>query len=231
VNDTIELSVNADTVKPTLPGVPVHRIAGAVTTGIPIRLNWTASTDSGSGLKDYILQRSTDGGAYTTIAQPTTNTIDLQLSSSSHAYKFRVAARDKAGNVSAYATGVAFTTTNFSESSTAIAYTGSWPLSSSSSYMGGKAKAASAANATATLTLTGNRVAWLSAKTPTSGLARVYVDGALITTVDLYSASNQFKQVVFQKSWSDVKTRKLRIVVLGTAGHPRVTIDQFFSVR
>ncbi len=230
VHDAINLGTG-DIVKPTVPGAPVHRVAGAVTTGFPIRLTWTASTDSGSGVANYILQQSVNGGAYTTIASPTGTIIDLQLSSSSKTYRFRVAARDNNGNVSAYATGISFKTISTSESGAAMSYRGSWPLATSSAFIGGKAKYSTVTGASATLTFRGNRVAWLSQKGPTSGVARIYIDGKLKATIDLYSPTTVDKQVVYQKSWTAVTTRTLRIVVVGTAGRPKLTIDQFFSVR
>ncbi len=230
-SDTITLDSSADTVKPTVPGAPVHRVAGAVTTGFPIRLTWTASTDSGSGVANYILQQSINGGAYATIASPTGTSIDLQLSSSSKTYRFRVAARDHDGNASAYATGISFKTISTSESGAAMSYSGSWPLANSSAFIGGKAKYSTSTGASATLTFTGNRVAWLSQKGPSSGVARIYIDGKLKATVNLYSPTTINKQVVYQKSWTAVTTRTLRVVVVGTAGHPKLTIDQFFSVR
>ncbi len=230
-SDIITLHASVDTVKPTVPGAPVHRVAGAVTTGFPIRLTWTASTDSGSGVRYYILQQSVNGGAYTMIGTPTARTIDLQLSSSSRTYRFRVAARDHDGNTSAFAYGIPFKTISTSESGAAMKYTKTWTPVSSPAYIGGKAKTSTTRGATATLTFRGNRVAWLSRKGPTSGVARIYIDGKLKATVDLYAPTDQIKQVVYQHAWTAVTTRTLRVVVLGTAGRPKITIDQFFSVR
>jgi hypothetical protein len=230
-SDTITLNTAVDTTKPTVPGRLIHRIAGAVTTGFPIRLNWAASTDTGSGIAYYILQQSVNGAAYTTIGHPSATLVDLQLSSSSKTYRYRVAARDNDGNVSPYSYSLSFKTISTSESGAAMKYTRSWPLSSSTAYIGGKAKYSKVTGATATLTFKGNRVAWLSQKGPTSGVARVYVDGKLKATVNLYSATTINKQVVWQYAWTAVTTRTVRVVVVGTAGHPKVLIDQFFSVR
>jgi hypothetical protein len=112
-----------------------------------------------------------------------------------------------------------------------VKFSGSWPLATGSSYIGGKAKYAKVRGASATLTFKGNRVAWLSQKGPRSGFARIYIDGKLKATIDLYSPTTQIKQVVYQKAWTAIATRTMRVVVLGTAGHPKVTVDQFFTVR
>jgi hypothetical protein len=231
-SDTITLHTAVDMVKPTVPGRLIHRIAGTVTAGFPIRLNWAASTDgTGSGVAYYILQQSVNGGAYTTIGYPSATAVDLQLSSSSKTYRFRVAARDNDGNVSGYSYSLTFKTISTSESGAAIKYTRSWPLVSSAAYIGNKAKYSKVTGATATLTFRGNRVAWLSQKGPTSGVARIYIDGKLKATIDLYNPTTLNKQIVWQKAWTAVTTRTLRVVVVGTAGRPKILIDQFFSVR
>jgi hypothetical protein len=36
---------------------------------------------------------------------------------------------------------------------------------------------------------------------------------------------------VWQHSWTAVTTRSVRVVVAGTAGHSKILVDQFFSVR
>ena len=230
-SDTITLHTAVDTTKPTVPGRLTHRIAGAVTTGFPIRLAWAASTDTGSGIAYYILQQSVNGGAYATIGHPTAAVVDLQLSSTSKTYRYRVSARDNDGNVSAYSYGLTFKTISTSESGAAMKYTGSWPLVTSPAYIGGKAKYSKVTGATATLTFKGTRVAWLSQKGPSSGVARIYINGKLKATIDLYSPTTLDKQVVWQHGWTSGTTKTLRVVVVGTPGRPKILIDQFFSVR
>ena len=52
-----------------------------------------------------------------------------------------------------------------------------------------------------------------------------------MTTINLYSSTTKIKQVVFTRRYTTVRTHKLKIVVVGTAGHPRVTVDGFFVLR
>ena len=105
---------------------------------------------------------------------------------------------------------------------------GRGPLQTATSYLGGKAKVSGTRAASATFKFTGNQVAWLSRRSDISGSARVYVDGVLVTTVDLYSSTTSVKQVVFTRKFSTIGAHTLKIAVLGTAGHPRVTVDSFF---
>jgi hypothetical protein len=228
-NDTID--VVSDATPPTTPGAPVHAIGGSATYGIPVRLTWTASTDVDSPPVSYEVQQSINGGAFATIATPTTNSLNLALSNTSKVYRFRVRAIDNVNNMSPYATGASFKAISYNEQSSTIAYSGTWYLVSAPTYIGGKAKYATAANARATFSFNGSKVGWLARTGPTSGSARVYVDGVLRATVNLYAPTTGIRKLVYTRSWSTVGNHTLRIVVLGTAGHPRVTIDQFIVLR
>jgi hypothetical protein len=223
-----------DVTNPTPPGVPKHVLAGSLTGGIPVRISWTAGTDPAgpsSGVAGYQLQQSIDGGAFTTIANPTGLSHDVMLSNSSHIYRYRVATRDLSGNLSTYATGPSFKAISYNEQNAVIAYSGTWYLASAPTYIGGKAKYATAAGASATASINGSRVGWLGRTGPTSGTAKVYLDGTLKATINLYSATTGIRKLLFTQSWAAVGNHKLKIVVSGTAGHPRVTIDQILVLR
>jgi hypothetical protein len=231
VSDDITLN-SSDVTAPTAPGIPKHVIAGTTTWAIPVRIYWTAGTDiGGSGVKDYILQLSVDGSAFRTIAYPTSPSMYLTLSNASHTYRYRVATRDLSGNVSGYATGPTFRAISYDESRSVLAYSGRWYLSTAPTYIGGKAKYALAAGASVTASFNGSRVGWISRTGPTSGTARIYLDGVLKARVNLYSPTTGLRRLVFTWAWSTVGNHKLKIVVNGTAGHPRVTLDQIVVLR
>ena len=83
-------------------------------------------------------------------------------------------------------------------------YSGTWGLSTSAVYVGGKARVGSVAGRSATLAFNGNRLAWLSRTGPTYGSARVYIDGSLVKTVNLNAATVTDRKMVFVRSWSAV---------------------------
>jgi hypothetical protein len=233
--DTITLN-SQDTTKPNPPGAPKQNLGGALTGGIPLRLTWTAGSDPagpGSGVAGYVVQQSVNGGAFATVANTTGpgTTLDLMLSNTSKTYRYRVATRDNGGNLSTFATGPSFKAISYNESSTVIAYTGTWVLSDTPTYIGGKAKYSTRAGSTATASILGNRVGFLSRTGPTSGSARIYIDGVLKATVNLYAPTTGIRKLVFTYSWSSIGNHKMKIVVVGTAGHPRVTLDQVLVLR
>jgi hypothetical protein len=233
VSDDITLN-SPDVTPPTSPGAPKQTLAGTLTGGIPLRLTWTAGTDPAgpsSGVAGYTLQVSIDGAAFHTVAQPSGTTQDFMLTNTSHTYRYRVATRDLSGNLSPYATGPTFRAISYNEQNAILSYSGTWYLASAPTYIGGKAKYATAAGASATASINGSKVGWLGRTGPTSGTARVYVDGVLKASINLYAPTTGIRKLLFTYSWSAVGNHKLKIVVNGTAGHPRVTIDQILVLR
>jgi hypothetical protein len=231
-SDDITLNTT-DPTAPTKPGVPSHAIFGSGRFGVPVRVTWAASTDNvgGSGLADYHLQYRIDGGLYQTVANPTTNGYSIDLSNSAHTYQFRVRARDNAGNFSPFSYGAVFKAISYSESSTAVKYSAPWALSTSPVYVGGKARVGLGAGRSATLAFSGNRLGWLSRLGPSYGSARVYIDGSLVKTINLNASTVTDRKLVFVRSWSAVGSHSIRIVVVGTSGHPGVVLDQIFVLR
>jgi endonuclease/exonuclease/phosphatase family metal-dependent hydrolase len=223
-------------VVPPLIATPIQTLKSATTLGssaIPVSLSWSA-TDSDGDVTRYELQRSTDGGAYANVAlaSPTTTTITQSLSPN-HTYRFRVRAQDINGNWSTWRYGQTFKVDARQENGTGVSYpSGWWTQQSLASAYGGTIKYATAGGATAKLTFSGSNVAWVATKGPNRGRAEVWLDGAKVATVDLYSASVQERRVVFASNGLDpMKTHVLEVRVLGTkntsSSGTRVDLDAF----
>ena len=221
-----------DTTSPTAKA-PVKSLVDSSrlgTTNVPVKLTWSATDNTdGSGVASYQLQQSTNGGAYSNVSLPssTATSVTLNLAPGS-TYQFRVAAKDGAGNVSAWAEGSSFKVSASQESDTAISYTGSWPNYSYSEFYGGVIRAASNSDARAKFSFTGSSVAWVATKYSNRGQAYVYVDGVYEKTVNLYDANVLARRVVFQKGGLDpLKTHTIEIKTLSASGRPYVDVDAF----
>jgi hypothetical protein len=67
---------------------------------------------------------------------------------------------------------------------------------------------------------------------PTLGTATLYLDGVAVKTVNLYSATLHEAQIVWKKGWSGTQVKHtIKIVVNGTAGHPRVDLDALLTLN
>lgn len=222
------IKIGPDRVAPTNTAPKMALVTGrTISSGLlPVRLSWTGS-DAMSGIARYEVGQSTDGGAYATV---TTTLASSQLHRnlrSGHRYRFRVRAIDRAGNVGAWVYGSTFKLAGISQASGAVRYAGAWSNSTSTVWWGGTARSSSRAGATATFSFTGRSIAWVGLKAANRGKARVYVNGTLVATVDLYSATTLKQRYVWTANYSVSATRTIRIVVLGTSGRPRVDIDGF----
>jgi virginiamycin B lyase len=199
---------------------------------VPVTSVTVAATDAGrSGIDHYELQIQTDGKAWTWVnSNLRTTAVKLSLANS-HTYRFRARAVDKAGNVGAFATGPVYKQFLSQETSKAAVYSTGWAVDSSPADSGGAAKYASAAGKAVTFSFVGRAFAWVSTTGPTRGQAKVYVDGVLVKTVDLSAVSETARVQVYTRTWTTSAAHKVKLVVVGTVGHPRVDVDAFVTFQ
>jgi hypothetical protein len=226
-----------DTVAPTA-NPPVRSLVVGSTLGtptVPVKLDWSA-TDQGSGVAQYQVQVSVNGGAYADVALPSATTTSLTRSlEPSKSYSHRVRAQDRAGNWSAWAPGASFTVDLRQENYQTVSYTGTWVLQALSTASGGYVKYASASGSKAKFSFTGRTIAWVAPKGADKGKAEVWIDGVKAATVDLYASSSQTRKMVFTKSWATSGTHTLEVRATNTknasSSGARVDVDAFVALR
>ncbi|ROS60974.1 parallel beta helix pectate lyase-like protein [Frigoribacterium sp. PhB160] len=84
------------------------------------------------------------------------------------------------------------------ETSTGVALTGKWSKLTNAQDSGGSSYYASG-QASFSLRFTGTSVSWLARTSPSSGISSVSLDGAVVGTVDRYSPSDKFNQIVWSR--------------------------------
>jgi hypothetical protein len=221
-------------VTPPATGIPLTSIASATTMGtstVPARISWTSTDAGGSGLGTYDVARSTDGGAYATLASVLTSASYTTSLTIGHTYRFQVRSRDNAGNLGPWKAGPTVTAGITQQTSAAVTYTGAWSTGSTTKYSGGTVRYATGSGASATYRFTGRSIAFVTTRATRSGSAKVYVDGVLAATVNLYASSFTYRYVAFAKTWTTSASHRITVVVVGTSGHPRIDIDAFLVLR
>jgi len=108
------------------------------------------------------------------------------------------------------------TAVRYEQNSAAVLYTGTWSPNAGSFNSGGSAALAMDAGSKAAFTFTGTGVTWIGYRDQWSGIAQVYLDGALNATIDTYSASAQAQAVLYSVSGLSNAAHSLTIVVSGT---------------
>jgi len=213
---------------------PVVRLRGGVSLGtyLPVIVSWSGTDwSTGSGIATYDIARSVDGGTFAVVQTGLTSPAYLISLASGHSYRYEVRAHDRAGNVSGWAAGSTMHPSLLQQTSSLIAWHGTWTTTSSTVFSGGSARYATVAGASSSWTTSARGFAFVTTRGPTRGAARVYVDGVLKATIDLYAASYQYRYVAYAVGWSSVATHTIKVVVVGTAGHPRVDLDAFEALR
>jgi hypothetical protein len=208
------------------PTSSLYAVSHPGTTTVPVRTRWAACDPDGLG--SYRLQRKVNGGSWSTVSlSSATATAIKQALTKGTSYRYRLRATDQLGAVSGYVYGPSFKPIMTDQDSSAVTWSGTWHTVSLSGTYGGTTRYSGSAGASASFTFTGSSIAWVSYRGPNRGSATVYVDGTYVTTVNLNASSNSSRRIVWTRNFAAMGTRTVKIVVVGTAGHPRVDVDAF----
>lgn len=234
VTDSIPSALRVlDTTPPTSMAPTSHAfvVNSRLGTGIKTRIAWPAATDDLSGINFYAVQQQTNGGSWSTLMTANTSrSTDRSLKFGS-TFRFQVRAKDRAGNYGSYAPGPVVQPRIFQEGTAAARYGGTWKTAKSSTASGGKTRYATKAGAWVEYPFTGRGIAVVAPKSSSRGKVKVYIDGAYAKTVSAYRSSGLSKVVIFSKAWASSGSHRIKLVVVGTSGHPRFDIDAFVVLR
>jgi GH25 family lysozyme M1 (1,4-beta-N-acetylmuramidase) len=223
--------VVADGIPPTIV-VPTMALEAGGTVGsstVPVVTRWSGSDPS--GISGYALQRSVDGGkTWVTAVGSTTATSAWQSLPAGASAVQRLRATDRLGNTTAWLSGPKASVLMSGQSGSAIHYTATWRTQVTTGALGGNYLYTSSAGATMTYSFTGSSIGWVATIGPNRGSAKVYVDGVYLRTISLYAARYHFRHVVWTRNWGSAVPHTLRIVAVGTAGHPIVDVDGFIRL-
>lgn len=217
--------------RPTaMPPCMFHFDPGSqIGSGIRTTVSWQPATGTATGSRYVVLRRGV-AGPWSTVSTQSGRSV-RQVLGFGTSYRFATRTRSASGSLGPLAYGQYVEPTLYQETTTAARYSGRWLTSTSSAYSGGRTRASTQAGAYVEFRRTTMAFALIGRRGPTSGKARIYVDGQLAATVDLYRSSLRTRAVIFSKSWTTVAPHTVRVVVLGTSGRPRVDIDGFAILR
>ncbi len=224
--------VDSDSPVATAPAV--RPVGGTRLTGGTFRARaiWAAATDAYGTVAGYQAQWRVDGGDWGSTVSMGSGTRQLDRNmSAGHTYALRIRARDAAGNVGAWATSPTFAPGLTQNTSSALARTGTWTTYRSSVMSGGSTLYARSKGRAVSLPFTGRAIALVAPTGPSRGTARIWIDGTLVTSINLHTSVLQARRIVYARSWTTSRSHTIRVVVAGTAGHPRVDVDAFIVIR
>jgi hypothetical protein len=228
---TASAAVRIDTAAPTVSAPSAGLVTGSRlgTSSVPVRLAWSGSDTGGSGVGHYEVGLSTNGGAFVALAlgSPTATSLTRSFSpSTTTAYRVRVRSVDVAGNASGWVTGASFHVKLVQQSSSAVHYTGTWTKTRNNSASGHTYKSKKRTKAKATYSFTGRAIGLVAFRSASLGKVKVYIDGVYKGTVNLHASSTSWRRIM------DVRTtaggrHTIKLICVGTAGHPKIDLDAF----
>lgn len=112
--------------------------------------------------------------------------------------------------------GVTAGTGRVEENHPALRFTGRWYANANPEHSSGSAVLAMDAGSRVVINFSGTGVNWMAYRDEWSGIARVYVDGELKTTIDTYLSPSQTRAVPYTINGLPFGTHALTIEVTGT---------------
>ena len=227
INVPVTVAVDAPTA-----AAPVGYVTYGVKLGstVPVRVAWPAATDPSSAIAGYEVQTSINGGAYgyTVSTSGSVHEVLRSVGLNGASYRFRVRARDSAGNWSAWATAANPTRVYVvDDRSSTLTYNGSWARVAYAYAANGTLTRSSQTGAGVRLTFTGRGVAIVAPRNAYRGSIDVYLDGVFVKTVLLKTSTSVTRQVVIARAWTSVGTHTIQLKVRGGNTYPLVEFDAF----
>jgi len=134
-------------------------------------------------------------------------------------------------NGSAVLNGTSASAGRVEENNPAVSTTGTWASKPSAVFSGGNALLSDQTGSRATLSFNGTSVVWIAFRDQWSGIAKVYLDGALQTTVDLYQPAADAEFPAWRASGLAAGPHTVAIEATGTSntssGGVGIWVDAF----
>ncbi|WNR44052.1 polysaccharide lyase 8 family protein [Paenibacillus roseipurpureus] len=100
-------------------------------------------------------------------------------------------------------------------SSSSVAYTGTWTHSSDANYYNSTKSVSNTTNSNAVLTFTGSTIRIFTKKLSAGGKFDVYIDNNFVATVDTYSATDQYQVKVYENSTLSNGSHTVKVQLAG----------------
>jgi subtilisin family serine protease len=222
----------------TAPNVDFRTGVMIGTNSTPVSLDVSFSAADPSGISRTRLEQKVGTASYANVdlATHTTFAATVNVGTSKTTLRsFRGRASDYALNIGAYATAGAFKVRPLQNGSSALVQSGSWSNHAKPKFYGGSASHASVAGRAVSLTAPLMDIALVSTRGPNRGIAKIFVDGVRVATIDLYNSTNQFRQVVWAHDFGAAATHTVLVQATGTkrlaSTGSRVDFDAFLVMQ
>ena len=223
--------VTVDSTRPTAktPALAL-RGGGTLGDGVLVGGTWAAATDPAGTIARYEYRWVVDGTARDPESTGSGSRSVTRRVDPGQEVSLQVRARDAAGNWSSWTTSAGFAPRLTQDTSEHVRRTGRWTRVQADWASGGTTLASKQKGAYVKRSFTGRGIAWIGSKGPQRGKARIYIDGSLVTTVDLHRSTDSHRVVLWTRAWASAGQHSISVQVVGTSGWRRVDVDAFVIV-
>lgn len=225
VAGTIDVSTQAPA--PQMLNPLVASSAGTSTT-IPV--SWTVTNPTANVVVSFDVQYRTvsrDAAGVRVVGAPTTwraatTARSASFTAPAHStWEFQTRAKDQFGRVSAW---TPWKSTTFPWDDRELTTSGTWSDLTAATSWAGTSRSTTASGASLALTANTAQISVVGSRGPTSGSMRVYVDGTLVSTVDLYAATATVRDVLWTAA-VPYGSHTVRVTNLPVSGRTLMAID------
>ncbi|MFD3443001.1 right-handed parallel beta-helix repeat-containing protein [Microbacteriaceae bacterium 4G12] len=226
---TSDVVLDAFDVVDTVAPAAVSAVSGTVS-GAGIDVSWSPSAEA--DVTGFRILRAVGAGDFAEVATGVSATgwRDGNVIPGG-TYRYAVVAVDSSGNQAPRSVPATVAVADssvrsgrYEGTSSAVTFGGTWgPLAGRDS--GGEVVRATATGSFAQLAFNSTGVRWIARVGPFFGMARVWVDGVDAGTVDLYSSTTQYQQVVFSRTGLTDGPHTIRIERIGKKNAASPTSD------
>lgn len=225
---TTQIVVSTDTPVARPPtAVPAYGYALKGTL-VPVRVSWPTASDPSTAIAGYELQYSLGGGAWgQTASFDSATRFAIRYLAVGQGHRFRVRARDAAGNWSAWAQGSQLVLGAIDSASSAMSYSSGWRRVETTWAWAGTLSATSTDGSRVRTTVANRTVTILAPVGPTRGWFDVYVDGVFHSRISLWASENATRRVVWVRNLA-AGPKVIELRALRNATRSLVYLDAIF---
>lgn len=175
-------------------------------------VKWFAN-DWVSGVKNYDVRIKVNNGNWINFLSGSALKAKSYSNQSGNTYYFQYRAEDKAGNLSGWLSSD-YTIIPIDQDSMKLSSGWRKSTNASGNYMN-TLRLSNKAGAYARYTTNAKGFYLLGTKGPFLGIAKIYINGTLVKSVNLYSSKTNYNEILFNKKWSSSASRTIKVIVSG----------------
>ena len=221
-----------DTTGPTITAIRfelVERVRVDLTSARIIARYPASDGADGTGIDSVEVQKSRDGGPWVDIARPTVYGKKLAVRMDA-AYRIRVRAWDRAGNLGPWRTSDETRVRLVQDTATSLEYDGAWTTWANERLLGGTSRFTREAGASVSYRFTGWAVGFVGVTSRFRGEVDVYLDGVSVGRFDTTDFV-RWRHLIDETHWTARATHTVTFVAVGTVGRPRIDFDALVVIR